>query len=72
MCRSLKVERSLLDILHTNITITIRDYEIQLIIITITWYRFFLNTTATLLDQLLFSADKYSVWLFFNCCVLLF
>lgn len=30
----------LLNILHAIITITIRDYEIQLIIITITWYGF--------------------------------
>lgn len=30
----------LLNILHATITITIRDYEIQLITITITWYGF--------------------------------
>lgn len=55
-----RLQPGLLDILHTTISITIRDYEIQLIIITITWYRFFffLNTTATLLDQLSLSIDK--------------
>lgn len=36
-----RLQPGLLDILHTTISITIRDYEIQLIIITITWYRFF-------------------------------
>ena len=63
----------LLEIRHTTIIITIRDYEIQFIIITITWYGFFfLNTTATLSDQLSLSisnADSkcpLSFRLFFN------
>lgn len=37
------------------------DYEIQLIIITISWYGFFLNATDTLWEQLSLSDSKCSV-----------
>lgn len=40
LCAITKGRPGLLDILHTTITITMCDYEIQLIIITITWYGF--------------------------------